>query len=214
MNTQMKYARLDLGTIEAFANKIGGMEGIQKFLQGKLVVTKPACRFETWKTIRLGEYQVGIFMREALIKKGYKINDWANDLLYQTPFSPVVQEVDLVLVDIWSDLGFQVPKHGCGPSLSKICERAIEEGLEICPPEVGPRLRYDYEDQPYDEWLRVAMPALKSGHWDYGLFRIDHGEVGIEENGLWLRASNGEPSRTWGNKPDFATKWIFVKPRK
>lgn len=35
----MKYPRLDLGDIEAFLNKIGGMEGLKKFLRNELIIT-------------------------------------------------------------------------------------------------------------------------------------------------------------------------------
>jgi len=34
MTTTMKYASLELGTIEAIVNKLGGMEGAQRFLRG------------------------------------------------------------------------------------------------------------------------------------------------------------------------------------
>jgi len=35
----MKYSNLDLGTIEAVVNKLGGMEGVQRFLRGEISVT-------------------------------------------------------------------------------------------------------------------------------------------------------------------------------
>ena len=38
----MKYANLDLGTIEAVFNKLGGIEGAQAFLRDEVTVTKPA----------------------------------------------------------------------------------------------------------------------------------------------------------------------------
>jgi hypothetical protein len=38
MTTTMKYATLDLGTIEAVFNKLGGMDGAQRFLSGKLML--------------------------------------------------------------------------------------------------------------------------------------------------------------------------------
>ncbi len=34
----MKYANLDLGTIEAIVNKLGGMDGVNRFLRGELEV--------------------------------------------------------------------------------------------------------------------------------------------------------------------------------
>lgn len=37
----MKYASLDLETIEAVFNKLGGMDGAQRFLRGELTVAEP-----------------------------------------------------------------------------------------------------------------------------------------------------------------------------
>lgn len=38
MSTTMKYASVDFGTAEAVFNKLGGIEGIQRFLRGELEV--------------------------------------------------------------------------------------------------------------------------------------------------------------------------------
>lgn len=40
----MKYAELDLGTIEAVFNKLGGMDGARRFLRNELVVSEPVAR--------------------------------------------------------------------------------------------------------------------------------------------------------------------------
>ena len=41
----MKYGKLDLGQIEAVVNKLGGMDGLNKFLRGELVVSEPIQRW-------------------------------------------------------------------------------------------------------------------------------------------------------------------------
>lgn len=38
----MKYGELNLGQVEAIVNKLGGMDGVQQFLSGALIVTKAA----------------------------------------------------------------------------------------------------------------------------------------------------------------------------
>ena len=38
METKMKYPRLDMGTMEAIVNKLGGMDGVDRFLRNELVV--------------------------------------------------------------------------------------------------------------------------------------------------------------------------------
>ena len=39
----MKYPKLELGTIEAVVNKLGGMDGVQRFLRGELTVSESVC---------------------------------------------------------------------------------------------------------------------------------------------------------------------------
>jgi len=44
----MKYATMDWGTMEAVVNKLGGMDGVQRFLRGELTVSEPIC---SWREI-------------------------------------------------------------------------------------------------------------------------------------------------------------------
>ncbi|MCX6760056.1 MAG: hypothetical protein NTW46_01795, partial [Candidatus Nealsonbacteria bacterium] len=37
----MKYGELNLGQVEAIVNKLGGMEGVQRFLRGELTLKEP-----------------------------------------------------------------------------------------------------------------------------------------------------------------------------
>lgn len=41
----MKYETMDWGTMEAVVNKLGGLEGVKKFLRGELIVSQPT---RTW----------------------------------------------------------------------------------------------------------------------------------------------------------------------
>lgn len=47
---KMKYNRLDLGQIEAIVNKLGGMDGVAKFLAGELIVASPVTSSELVST--------------------------------------------------------------------------------------------------------------------------------------------------------------------
>src|SRR3989344_5960997 len=50
-----KYNELTQGQIEATVNKLGGMEGVQRFLSGKSTVKSVSpFDFKVWKTIGLG----------------------------------------------------------------------------------------------------------------------------------------------------------------
>jgi hypothetical protein len=45
-------------------------------------------------------------------------------------------------------------------SLSRVYGRARQIGLELCPAEVGPRLRLDYRNQPLGSAIHVAMDPV------------------------------------------------------
>jgi hypothetical protein len=77
----MKYGELTLGQVEALVNKLGGMEGVQRFLSGELLVSATAKVWKTWKTIQLGtSLQTADDFRKAVKSAGMKIC-----LLYTSP---------------------------------------------------------------------------------------------------------------------------------
>ena len=141
----MKYGELTLGQVEAIVNKLGGMDGVQRFLRGELVIKPTECTFKTWKTIKLGTgLKTADDFRKALKKADCNISDWANDIIGKSAFSVSPEEVDaeLVVVSV-AELGFKN-----GATCADIYKRAEELGLALCPNEVGPQLRLQYKDQP------------------------------------------------------------------
>ena len=84
------------------------------------------------------------------------------------------------------DLGF--PNSA---TTEQILDRAIEFGLDFCPPEVGPYYRLQYTDQPMGEWVRVGMKPFSGRGGNERVFR-----VGRDDGGLWLGdgwTSRGDP---------------------
>jgi len=136
----MKYGELNLGQIEAIINKLGGMEGVMRFLQGETTVTAPVRTWNTWKTIQLGTHRTTNALCSALKAAGNKISDWANDILGKTSLAKTETEIDLVKVTV-AELGFQY-----GARYEDIIVSAKELGLDYCPAEVGPQLRLQYQD--------------------------------------------------------------------
>lgn len=74
----MKYGELNLGQVEAIVNKLGGMEGVQRFLSGLVVVVASVLRINRKKT----------FDPVGFIGKGWKITE-------QDERSLALTEVDL-----------------------------------------------------------------------------------------------------------------------
>jgi len=198
----MKYGELNLGQVEAIVNKLGGMDGVRRLLSGESVVKMVEQTFAIWKTIKLGTgLKTADDFRKALKQSGYKIGNWANDILGKPAFatSEREMEIDLVVVSV-AELGF-----GEGARRGDIYERAISLGLELCPNEVGPQLRLQYKDQPNGEWLRIAMEPISGSDGDLGIFGVGH-----RGSGLWLVGSDGDPDDFWCD--DY--RFVFVRPRK
>lgn len=198
----MKYGELNLGQVEAMVNKLGGMEGVRRFLAGELVVKEMECQLKVWKTIKLGTgLKTADDFRKFLEENGFRLSDLANEILGKAAFTVTTEEteVDLVKVTV-AELGF---KKGAGRN--QVYERAKEFGLKLCPPEVGPQLRLQYQDQPNGEWVSIGMKPITDSVGDPFVFR-----VGYPSGGFWLGGDWGDTGRFW-NPSD---RWVFVRPRK
>ena len=195
----MKYGELTLGQVEALVNKLGGMEGVQRFLSGELLVSATAKVWKTWKTIQLGTgLQTADDFRKEVVKAGMKIGDWANDILGKPAFTATesVTEVELVVASV-AELGFKD-----GATRKDIYVRAQELGLDLCPAEVGPQLRLQYTDQPNREWLIIAMEPITDSDGDLGLFDVEHGG-----DGCFLDANGGDPDGFWHG----GSRFVFLR---
>lgn len=184
----MEYNELNLGQIEAIVNKLGGMEGVQRFLSGETVVKTHEKTFTVWKTIKLGTIKNADDFRKALKKAGFKIGNWGNDILDKPAFTVASSEEEIQLVNLSvADLGFKN-----GATYKDVCAKAKELGLELCPNEVGPQLRLQYKDQPKGEWLRIAMEPITDSDGHLHVFGVVH-DVG----GLWLYGRSGYSGLFW-----------------
>jgi len=92
-----------------------------------------------------------------------------------------------------NDLGF--PNYA---TTDEIYKKAEEIGLELCPPETGPRLRLDYEkifkrEQPRGEYNYIAMKQIIDSGGSPRVFRVDRSGVGES----CLRAYLAGPDSRW-----------------
>ncbi len=198
----MKYGKLTLGEMEAIVNKLGGMEGVKRFLSGELVIKEMERKFKTWKTIKLGTgLKTAEDFRRVLCDDGFNLTNWASDILGKPAFTvaPKETEVNLVKVTV-GELGFKN-----GARHDQIYERAKELGLELCPPEVGPQLRLQYKNQPNDEYILIFMESIFDSDGDWRVF-----SVGCNASGMWLYGYWSDPSHGWGADD----QWVFCRSRK
>ena len=136
--------------------------GVAVFLSSAIALDKPVegaqpssghnvntpASFQIWRTTTLGSHKGVDGYRDALDAAGIKIGDSADEILGRPmfPYATVKTEVALVLFSV-EELGVDVRAS----SLSGVYKRARQIGLEMCPAEVGPRLRLDYRNQPLGE---------------------------------------------------------------
>lgn len=133
--------------------------------------------------------------KEDLEKKGYKVSNWANQILEKVKFSKEKKIIDLEIVTV-SDLGF----NGW-TSYKDIIDKAKEMGYELCPAEIGPLLRMEYTDQPLNEWLYIAMEPIAGSSGDPRVFHV--GRIG---GGSWLVALSAYGDDRWPSDHRF----VFV----
>ncbi|MBU3934678.1 hypothetical protein KKC00_01805 [Patescibacteria group bacterium] len=195
----MKYNDWTLGQVEAVFNKLGGDDGVRRFLAGELVVKPVQPELKVFKTIKLGTgLKTADDFRKALKDNGFSIGDYANDILDKPAFTVATEEIELDLVVISvAELGFKN-----GATREQIYARAKELGLDICPAEVGPQLRLQYKDQPNNEWLVIAMEPIADSDGGLGLFNVRR-----HDSALWLCGYYGYPDYVWYS----ARRFVFSR---
>ncbi len=175
-------------------------KALQKALRTALcppetTVTAPR-EFATWKTIKIGTQKSVKDLTKALTGNGFRISDWAGDILKKITLAAAETEIELVLVSV-ADLGFTKATRR-----DVIYDRAKELGLDLVPAEVGPQLRLAYTDQPLNEWMVMAMEPITGSDGGLGVFNVEHYDVG-----RWLRSYSGDPDIMWN--PD--DRWVFAR---
>ena len=192
----MKYPDMTWSRMQAVIDKLGGMESVQRFLSGELVV-KMVKRFVIWNTVTLGTYKSSSEYRKALKADGYCIGGYADQILNKVKVSETMQQLDLVTKTA-AELGFKNDV-----TRKQIYDRAIKLGLELCPAEVGPALRLQYSGQPYWEWLHIAMEPIAASGGRLKVFAV----VRDFDGGRELDGCYDYP--VW----DVDNRWVFVAPR-
>ncbi len=143
------------------------------------------CPTKIWSTLKLGTRLVtATDFCKAINNTGMKIDSWAIRMLGGPEFTVATQpcEVNLVVKSV-VDLGFQDRAR-----YDQVCAEAIEQGLKLCPAEVGPQLRLQYSEQKCREVLIIAMEGVRNSTGGLDIFTVGHTVCG-----RWLDSSCGAP---------------------
>lgn len=88
----MKYPRMEWGIMEAVVNRLGGEEGVKRFLRGELVVSEPDRRWREENGVIYfsvtSDGTTGPQWIERLSSQGVQISDWAKRVLNSPDFVP------------------------------------------------------------------------------------------------------------------------------
>jgi len=130
-----------------------------------------------------------------LIQAGNHVHPRAGNMIQGSDFTilPTTQTLDTVRLKV-GDFGLADAR----PTTDQLYKRALELGLELCPPEVGPHYRLQYKDQPFGEHFCIGMKPIISSHSSPNVFDLGH-----DGEGLWLQASWAIPGRFWDPRDVF-----------
>lgn len=158
------------------------------------------------RSVRIGA-MVRLELLAELQRNGIELNQaglelFSNDKFTTSEVTSILESVEITV----ANLGF--PQ---GATVDRICERAVQLGMSLCPLELGPHLRLQYRDQPEGHIghppsqhrappgsLTIASPPISEDDntpKGFYLRRID----GV----LWLRGYRSGPEHIYSPEDHF-----------
>lgn len=149
-----------------------------------------------WKTVTLGLLKTAEAYNASFAAKKREVGTWAAQIMAKIRYAQKPRKVDLFLV-LDTDLGL-TEAYG----IADVLAAAKAKGYKKCPPEVGPALRDQYDDQPMNEWLPVLMDPVLVSDADLGVFH-----VGRDSNGAHLDADCANPEYRFS----LGARWVVCR---
>lgn len=193
------------GLLKDVLDKLSGEDGGRWGEAFKRTLRKenpwPTSSFPIFRTIQIGTHSFIGSLRRKIEKNGHSIDCLGNDILDRITLAPTRTTLNLVVVSN-ADLGFP-----SGAKLEDTCVRAKERGLDYCPAETGPQLRYQYSDQPMGESLFIVMDPIAMNYPrdtenEPRAFIVGCGCKGDS----WLGGYLGDPGNFWRAE----SRFVFV----
>lgn len=196
-----KYSKLDLGTIEAIVNKLGGMKGVDRFLRGELAVAEPIRQWSEKDGVVYfsvtSDGTTGLQWIERLEKKGFRLSKWAKDVLNSPDFKPtngIISDIAVLKGMLWND---------SDRTTKNIRAEAEKKNLAKPNAEVACLIREKFSDKELEAmglWWIVAMhEPIKDSGGDPSLLSASR-----SGDGQGLDAAGGRPGDRWCRGDGFA----------
>lgn len=189
----MKYADLDLGTVEAVFNKLGGMEGARRFLRNELIVSEPTRRWiEKDGVIYFSVISDGTTGSDWVVRleKRSRLSKWAKDVLNSPDFKPtngVTYDCAVIKGELFSDNDRVTAKI-----------RAEADRRKFGKPnaEIACLIRENFSDEEIKAmglwWLVVMHEPIEDSDGDPRLLGANR-----DDDGPWLDAYYDRPDVRW-----------------
>lgn len=179
----------------SFASRLGT---ILSDLANEHRLTQPLIERPPFATIEVGTYKTAEDLRQALTEGGFRIGDWASNLMSRPEFTLRAEPAKLDLyVASNAELGYP---NGC--TVAQSFEALEKIGAIKLPPEAGAQYRLQYKDQPLGEWRLMYMDPITDSHGYLLVFHVVH-----HDDGLWLYSYYAYPE-------DFCHGgkiWVFAR---
>jgi hypothetical protein len=126
-------------------------------------------------------------LQSELKQAGVNVSSYAEDMMNSPDLTtlPIPQALDTVRLKV-GDLGLSGY-----PTTDQVYRKAQELGLDLCPAEVGPRLRLQYTDQPMGEWVYVGMEQINDLNGNPNVFGLERHVDGLWLDGIWALPDDG-----------------------
>ena len=127
-------------------------------------------------------------LQKELKDKGIKVSSYVKSMMEHEDFitSNEARDLNTIRLSV-ADLGLEG-----SPTTDQVYARAIELGLELVPPEVGPYYRLQNMDQAMNDWVYMGMEQITDPDDNPRVFGVAH-----LEDGLWLGSSWAHPVSQW-----------------
>lgn len=197
----MKYPNITFGLVEAVWNKLGGEEGVHKFLNGELIVSQLAHLWHEQNGIIYfavtSDGTSGLEWIERLEKKGFQIGSRAKSILRSADFrttSGVTTKIAVLNGMLFEDNN-RITKN--------IHSEANKRKLRKPNAEVVCLIREMFTDEEIKamglEWVVVMHEPIKDSSGGPFLLYVDCGDKRRR-----LSASYGSPDNGWSRGGGFA----------
>ncbi len=205
----MKYGELTLGRVEAIVNKLGGMEGVSRFLRGELSISGPARAWREENGVIYFSVTSDGTSGEDWIKRlegnGFRVSDWAKSVLRSSAFKPtsgITTEIAVLKSELFQDED-RITK--------KIRAEAEKRKLGVPNAEVACLIRETFSDKELEAmglwWIVVMHKPIKDSDGYPNLLIVHR-----DDDGRWLYADYVNPDYRWLRVDGFAFVVSQVSP--